>query len=204
MDFATLHAEKADILHLQNREELRWLWDRFHAATVGRHSAYLEIGARRGGSFWMLTQAMPVGSMAIAIDMPGARWGDMASDRYLLEVCDELRQRGYYTEPLLLNSHHVSTALALERVAVMPEFNLIMVDGDHTREGVVLDFEMYRRYLAPGGMMAFHDIWVPDFGVRDAWHYPIARWTQKNGWGMDVTPDLGLPRLGFGVVTRPA
>lgn len=204
MSFDELHTQKADILHLQNIAELRWLWDLFHAhcqATPGpKH--YLEIGARRGGSFWMLTQAMPKGSLAIAIDLPGARWGDAESDAFLLDNVAELEERGYAAYAMLVDSHHASTALALENMAVMPAFDLIMVDGDHTREGVELDFEMYRRYVAPGGMMAFHDIKVRDFGTYEAWLRTMIPWAQDRRWRIDVAPWGGDPHLGIGVLTR--
>lgn len=206
MDFDTLYAAKADILHLQNTAELRWLWDMFHAHCHAKPGPkhYLEIGARRGGSFWMLTQAMPKGSLAIAIDLPGARWGDAESDRYLLDNTAELEARGYTAYAMLVDSHHASTALALENAAIMPAFDLILVDGDHTREGVELDFEMYRRYVAPGGMMAFHDIKVREFGVKDAWEKTIVPWAHDRRWRVDMAPWGGDPHLGIGVVTGPA
>lgn len=203
--FEELYARKADILHLQNRTELRWLWDLFRAAcerTPGpKH--YLEIGARRGGSFWMLTQAMPVGSLAIAIDLPGARWGDDESDRYLLDNIGELEGAGYAAYAMLVDSHHVSTAQALEAMVVVPSFDLILVDGDHTREGVELDFEMYRRYVAPGGMMAFHDIKVREFGTFEAWQRTMIPWAQDRRWRIDIAPWGGDPNLGIGLLTRP-
>lgn len=204
-DFDTLYAAKADILRLQNAAELRWLWDIFraHCDATRRPKHYLEIGARRGGSFWMLTQAMPKGSLAVAIDLPGARWGDGESDAYLLDNAAALEARGYAAYTMLVDSHHVSTALALEAMAVLPAFDLILVDGDHTREGVELDFEMYRRYVAPGGMMAFHDIKVKEFGVRDAWERTIVPWAQDRRWRVDMAPWGGEPHLGIGIVTRP-
>lgn len=205
-DFDTLYAAKADTLHLQNAAEFRWLWEMFHAhcqATPGpKH--YLEIGARRGGSFWMLTQAMPKGSFSIAIDLPGARWGDGESDRYLLDNTADLERRGYTATAMLLDSHQFSTAVALEAAAIMPAFDLVFIDGDHTREGVEMDFEMYRRYVAPGGMLAFHDIKVRDFGTYDAWQRTMIPWAQDRRWRVDVSAWGGDPHLGIGVLTRPA
>ncbi len=203
-DFDTVYEEKADILRLQNRGELGWLWHQFHTRVRDmRMASYLEIGARRGGSFWALTQAMPRGSSALAVDLPGARWGDAESDSYLMDTCAGLVDRGYDAQVMLVDSHHVSTQIAVERMMVLPAFDLIMVDGDHTQEGVALDFQMYRRYLAPGGLMAFHDLYVKDFGVSSAWHSTIMPWALRHGWTVSMTRDCGEPRLGFGVVEKP-
>jgi predicted O-methyltransferase YrrM len=36
--------------------------------------------------------------------------------------------------------------------------DLLFIDGDHTYEGVKQDFEMYRQFVADGGLIALHDI----------------------------------------------
>ena len=36
--------------------------------------------------------------------------------------------------------------------------DLLFIDGDHSTEGVRLDYEMYRDLVRPGGLIAFHDI----------------------------------------------
>ena len=43
----------------------------------------------------------------------------------------------------------------IEQDGIKPEF--IMVDGDHSYEGVRQDAELYYDLLAPGGIMVFHD-----------------------------------------------
>jgi predicted O-methyltransferase YrrM len=36
--------------------------------------------------------------------------------------------------------------------------DFLFIDGDHTYAGVKRDFEMYGALVAPGGLIAFHDI----------------------------------------------
>lgn len=37
-------------------------------------------------------------------------------------------------------------------------FDLVFIDGDHWYAGVTRDFELYAPLVAPGGLLAFHDI----------------------------------------------
>jgi predicted O-methyltransferase YrrM len=38
------------------------------------------------------------------------------------------------------------------------KFDFIFIDGDHSFEGVLHDFQHYKKHLAPDGWVAFHDI----------------------------------------------
>ena len=54
------------------------------------------------------------------------------------------------------------------------KYDYIHVDGDHSYEGVKLDFDLFWPKLNKGGFMAFHDIASPDkdgnvYGTRDFW-----------------------------------
>lgn len=70
---------------------------------------------------------------------------------------------------ILADSHDVSTRdnlLADDRVS----FDFIFIDGDHTLEGVTKDYELYGPLVAPGGVIAFHDIFnshIDGVDVRD-------------------------------------
>jgi len=39
-----------------------------------------------------------------------------------------------------------------------PEYDLIFIDGDHSYEGVKIDFELYKELLSNRGVILFHDI----------------------------------------------
>jgi cephalosporin hydroxylase len=53
-----------------------------------------------------------------------------------------------------------------EEVAALGlKFDLIIIDGDHTYEGVKADVENYLPYLADDGIVMFHDSALPDWGV---------------------------------------
>ena len=38
------------------------------------------------------------------------------------------------------------------------KLDFLFIDGDHSYEGVKADFEDYRKFVRPGGLVAFHDI----------------------------------------------
>lgn len=47
--------------------------------------------------------------------------------------------------------------LLLKRIG--DEYDLIIIDGDHSDQGVKIDYNVTRNYLAPEGIMIFHDCW---------------------------------------------
>lgn len=52
-----------------------------------------------------------------------------------------------------------------EVAALGLKYDLIIIDGDHTYEGVKADVENYLPWLADGGFLMFHDSALPDWGV---------------------------------------
>jgi predicted O-methyltransferase YrrM len=58
-----------------------------------------------------------------------------------------------------------STYRQLEAALGGAPVDLLFIDGDHSFRGAAHDFREYRRLVAPGGLIAFHDI-VPDNELR--------------------------------------
>jgi len=46
-------------------------------------------------------------------------------------------------------------------------FAFVLIDADHSYDGVRDDFEAWSPMVAPGGLVVFHDYAMPDAGVRD-------------------------------------
>ena len=78
---------------------------------------------------------------------------------------------------------------------VPDDFDIVLVDGNHSRNGVILDTFNYHTKVVPGGFMLFHDTnpgcqgtgyeysgpQIPQFGiaVREAWEligWPFVHW----------------------------
>jgi predicted O-methyltransferase YrrM len=43
------------------------------------------------------------------------------------------------------------------------QYDFIFIDGDHSAEGVEMDFLIYKQFLKPGGIIGFHDIIMSRF-----------------------------------------
>lgn len=73
------------------------------------------------------------------------------------------------------NSHNIEIKEQVESVLDGDKIDFLLIDGDHSYEGVKEDFHMYGPLVRDGGIIAFHDIterpdgaWF-DNGVNDFW-----------------------------------
>lgn len=119
----------------------------------------LEIGSRHGRSLLRLVEsAQPALERIVAVDLPGAAWGEDDSQPVLTACIEHIRTRwnGRVDAHLLLaDSHAIGTAAA---VSARGPFDCIFIDADHTEEGCQRDLDLYLPMLAPGGFAALHDI----------------------------------------------
>ena len=113
---------------------------------------YLEIGARHGDTFHQVMRALPAGSTGVAVDLPGALWGDKKSSVCLRRAVANLGHRGYHCSCLFGDSHTQATK---KLIVGRGPYDAILIDGDHTLDGVTRDWQLYGE-LAP--IVAFHDI----------------------------------------------
>jgi len=63
------------------------------------------------------------------------------------------------------SSRHEQTRERVADALAGRKVDLLFIDGDHSFNGVFLDFFIYREYVSAGGLIAFHDI-VPDNRLR--------------------------------------
>jgi hypothetical protein len=113
---------------------------------------YCEIGARHGDTFHEVMLSLPVGSRGVAVDLPGGLWGTHRSRTCLERVVADLNGRGYRCSTIFGDSHTEATR---KLVAGRGPYDAILIDGDHTLDGVTRDWLLYKD-LAP--LVAFHDI----------------------------------------------
>ncbi len=131
----------------QVRDEIVALAER---AAESKPRIVLEIGTYKGGTALIWAQLAservitcdlsPMGHRAPLIEaFPSptstSKLVLMTGDSHAQKFCDR-----------------VAAELAGERV------DLLFIDGDHSAEGVRRDYEMYRDFVRPGGLIAFHDI----------------------------------------------
>lgn len=114
--------------------------------------SYLEIGARHGDTFHAVMSALPVGSMGVALDWPGAPWGTDKSLMPLFAVERDLQQQGYRIHVAIGDSQ---SPAVIAKVLEEGPFDAILIDGDHRYDGVAAD---WRNYGGRASLVAFHDI----------------------------------------------
>lgn len=124
-----------------------------HALTSHSHKVgecVVEIGSLRGQSINMLARALEVvgsESKLISIDP------HLDHPQHLDQVRLSLAKVGQ--DHRLIQYQCLSDAA---RKYLKPKSaSLIFIDGDHTHDQVVADFQNYRDVLAPGGILVFHD-----------------------------------------------
>lgn len=115
-----------------------------------RPKIILEIGTARGGTLLI--------------------WSRLASERVIsCDLEDMKNQSGLYqafpppgspcrVTLLSGNSHEPDFRRRVADELGGRKADFLFIDGDHTEAGVAADYEDYRGFVRPGGIIAFHDI----------------------------------------------
>jgi hypothetical protein len=144
---------------LQHRSEiLPFLRD----GLAGPLRAAAEIGRGQGGTLALLCRAAAPDALVLSLDLPGGLYGgevpvlNRAPWRpRLLRALAGPRQR---LELIDGDSRAPASVKRFEAALAGRKLDLLFIDGDHTYEGVKADYELYSRFVRPGGVIAFHDI----------------------------------------------
>lgn len=167
-----------------------------------RCARVLEIGSSKGGTIYLFSRVAAPDATIVTVDLPGhtfrghyPKWKEplyrsFAGDRQTLV-------------PMRGDSHTAETADRVFNALGRQGVDFLFIDGDHRYEGAKDDFERYRAFVNPGGIIAFHDV-VPGpeemvGGVPRLWQELKAQyahrelvesWTQ-GGFGIGVLEDAG-------------
>ena len=122
----------------------------------------MEIGSKNGGTFYIFSKLAT--GKKISLDLPGSIHGGWTLNEhpYLGNVADK-RNKWFEdnfddVHMILADSHNQNTFSIVESRLDGELLDFLMVDGDHTYEGVKQDYEMYKQLVKPGGYIAFHDV----------------------------------------------
>lgn len=118
-----------------------------------------EIGTDNGGTTFLLSHMFQSAEVIIGVDL-------YVTNRYRLK---RLHRAGQQLRLINGSSHSPRTLRRIRKILGEKRLDLLLIDGDHTYEGVRQDFQMYRELLGDGGFVIFHDI-VQDHQTRFGRH----------------------------------
>jgi predicted O-methyltransferase YrrM len=134
-----------------------------------RPRTVVEIGTHKGGTLFAWCQAAHPEAVIVSIDLPkrlvllrhrllrqpvfGGGYSRREARRFR-----KFSQPGQELSTLRRDSHAPRTVRRLEGLLAGRAIDFLMIDGDHTYDGVKRDWELYQPLVSPGGLIAFHDI----------------------------------------------
>ena len=122
---------------------------------TGTHIA-LEIGSYQGVSAAVIASSMDRGGVLYCVDP----WPELAKKA---NSCLAIFQR------------HIGRQGLQEKIRILRGFSgdvsndvpsnldFIFVDGDHSADGIAVDWEIVKQKLRSGGVICLHDVYVPQF-----------------------------------------
>jgi cephalosporin hydroxylase len=137
----------------QDREILALM----HRLTERPPQTVVEIGTDTGGTLFLWTRVAAPDAVLVAIDnQPIGALGTLSAWAIVRRGFARARQRIELLIPR--DSHDPATVEEVRRVLKGQPVEFLFIDGDHEYEGVKGDFELYAPLVAPGGLIALHDV----------------------------------------------
>lgn len=184
---------------LQKEDELATLIDVLSERPMRR---VLEIGTARGGTLFALCHVAEADAHLISIDKPGADFGGGYS-KHGQERMATYGAPGQRLDFLPLDSHHPETCERVEELLGGESLDFLLIDGDHTYDGVRRDWEMYAPLVTEGGLITFHDVAPgqrnPHCKVPDLWEELKSRFEHREIISPSITSE-GQRWAGFGLI----
>jgi predicted O-methyltransferase YrrM len=117
----------------------------------------LEIGTHKGGTLFLWTCFAKRNATIVSIDLPGGKFGGGYS-RLRAALFRRFAKQKQSLHLLRADSHARQTFEVAKNLLGGSGVDLLFIDGDHTYDGVKMDWEMYSPLVREGGIVVFHDI----------------------------------------------
>jgi cephalosporin hydroxylase len=168
----------------------------------------LEIGTANGGTLFVLARTASPDATIISVDLPGGDFGGGYPrwKRGLYRTFATERQQLFLIQG---DSHREETIAHVRDLLNGRSVDLLLIDGDHTYEGVRRDFDAYNPFVANGGILAFHDI-VPENPQRKS-EYDLCSGQVPRFWSelraryehAELVDDWKQGAMGIGILSWP-
>ncbi|MDE1828873.1 MAG: glycosyltransferase [Thaumarchaeota archaeon] len=191
----SFHHNEFTISPIQIKTEIQKLLYVLEKTTV---KTALEIGTAGGGTLFLLCKVLPLNATIISIDLPGGQYGGELYPEWKSTIYRDFRKKGQDLHLLRMDSHDPNTVTEVKKIVGGMGIDFILIDADHSYEGVKKDFEMYSKLVSDGGIIAFHDInsgtedhvgGVPRFWSEISSKFPSVEITddkKANGYGIGL------------------
>jgi len=137
---------------IQIPSEIKWLLTKVVAV---KPKVVVEIGTRMGGTLFLFTKVAANPATIVSIDFPDGHGGGYLKSREKFYKSFALPLQQLHL--IKGDSHSKETIQRLQEVLSGRQIDFLFIDGDHSYEGVKMDFEMYSPLVRSGGLVAFHD-----------------------------------------------
>jgi predicted O-methyltransferase YrrM len=154
------------------------------AAELLQPASYLEIGVRRGRSMAIVGRRAPeCALLGIDLWIEGYAGMDNPGPAFVREELQKIGHRGD-VELLSGDSHTLLPALFSQRSSLA--FDLVAVDGDHSRRGAAADLRTVLPRLKVGGAVVFDDVGHPSHPeLAGVWQREVAEDRRYATWSFD-------------------
>jgi len=130
-----------------------------------------EIGTHKGGTLFIWCQLAAPDANVFSIDLPGGDFGGGYTARSV-PFFQSFKKPGQQLHLLRGNSHSSEMKKEFTDKLNGQKLDFILIDGDHTYDGVKQDFDDYAGFVREGGIIAFHDIVVrPEYPHIEVWRF---------------------------------
>lgn len=140
---------------VQVRNEFAALID--YAFAGRRPTCVMEIGTLNGGTLFTFCRLAAGHACVISLDLPGGSFGG-GYPAWKEKLYRAFALPGQQLHLIRANSHDPDTLAKIHQLLNGRQLDFLLIDGDHTYEGVKQDFDMYAPLVKEGGIVAFHDI----------------------------------------------
>jgi predicted O-methyltransferase YrrM len=151
----------------QIRQEITELYDLVSRHFDGRDTTQpyniLEIGTKYGGTFY-LWNSINWDGLNISIDVSDGGIHGGISEKEMDDRDEWFKTKFKNCKFIRGNSHSTATQAELLSLSgsktTKPFIDFLFIDGDHSYNGVKLDWIDYSPFVRKGGIVAFHDIQI--------------------------------------------
>jgi predicted O-methyltransferase YrrM len=144
---------------LESIQILDELGELLKLAKIAKVKTVLEIGAGPCGTAVCFAEAVGPDGLVVSVDLPVEVGGTPPQYEEMAKIKAE--------NWTLVRGDSGSNETRDRVLAALGgrEVGLLFIDGEHTREAALRDLEVYRPLLAKEGLIAFHDILLPELWV---------------------------------------